>query len=80
VCNRRGKQRAYVAQANKNARIAWAVMARGKWIERWPRHKPRAEVEGDHLPRLLIENDDGVTEPVLGATLHSYEVDKTVQR
>lgn len=30
VCNRRGKQRAYVAQANKNARIAWAVMARGE--------------------------------------------------
>jgi len=29
VCNRRGKHRAYVAQANKTARIAWAVMARG---------------------------------------------------
>ncbi len=30
VYNRRGKQRAYIAQANKNARIAWAVMARGE--------------------------------------------------
>lgn len=30
VCNRRGKHRAYVAQANKTARIAWAVMARGE--------------------------------------------------
>jgi transposase len=30
LCERRGKQRAYVAQANKNARIAWAVMARGE--------------------------------------------------
>lgn len=29
VCTRRGKYRAYVAQANKTARIAWAVMARG---------------------------------------------------
>jgi transposase len=29
ICNRRGKYRAYVAQANKTARIAWAVMARG---------------------------------------------------
>jgi transposase len=27
---RRGKQRTYVAQANKTARIAWAVMARGE--------------------------------------------------
>jgi len=28
LCERRGKHRAYVAQANKTARIAWAVMAR----------------------------------------------------
>jgi transposase len=30
VCARRGKHRAYVAQANKTVRIAWAVMARGE--------------------------------------------------
>jgi transposase len=30
VSSRRGRQRAFVAQANKNARIAWAVMARGE--------------------------------------------------
>lgn len=30
VRERRGKPRAYVAQANKNARIAWAVIARGE--------------------------------------------------
>lgn len=30
LCARRGKFRAYVAQANKTARIAWAVMARGE--------------------------------------------------
>jgi transposase len=30
VCSRRGKYRAYIAQANKTARIAWAVMARGE--------------------------------------------------
>jgi transposase len=28
--DRRGKHRAYIAQANKTARIAWAVMARGE--------------------------------------------------
>jgi transposase len=27
---RRGKPRSYVAQANKTARIAWAIMARGE--------------------------------------------------
>jgi len=30
VRERRGKQRAYVAQANKNARVAWAVMTSGQ--------------------------------------------------
>jgi transposase len=30
VRERRGKHRAYVAQANKNARIAWAVMTKGE--------------------------------------------------
>jgi transposase len=30
VRDRRGKHRAYVAQANKNARIAWAVMTKGE--------------------------------------------------
>jgi transposase len=30
VCDRRGKYRAYVAQANKTARIAWAVMTSGQ--------------------------------------------------
>jgi transposase len=29
LCERRGKHRAYVAQANKTARIAWAVMTSG---------------------------------------------------
>lgn len=27
---RRGKPRSYVAQANKTARIAWAIMAKGE--------------------------------------------------
>lgn len=30
VCDRRGKARAYVAQANKTVRIAWAVMTSGQ--------------------------------------------------
>src|SRR4051812_19195545 len=30
LCERRGKHRAYIAQANKTARIIWAVMARGE--------------------------------------------------
>lgn len=30
VLQRRGKARAYVAQANKTARIAWAVMRKGE--------------------------------------------------
>jgi len=33
---RRGKPRSYVAQANKTARIAWAIMAKVRCIERLP--------------------------------------------
>jgi transposase len=38
---RRGKPRSYVAQANKTARIAWAIMAKGE-VYRAPTAAPEA--------------------------------------
>lgn len=47
VRERRGKPCAYVAQANKTARIAWAIMAKGEVYK-----APKAEVECEHTAAL----------------------------